>query len=53
MPPKAGIQGDGIIQRKQHLDSGACPGPDPGLAGMTALFPNYDTVSKGEGLERE
>jgi len=30
---------------KLQLDSGACPGPDPGFAGMTALFHNYDTVS--------
>jgi len=31
------------------LDSGACPGPDPGFAGMTALFLHYDTFLRERG----
>ena len=34
---------------KQQLDSGACPVLDTGFAGMTPLFPNYDTVTEGGG----
>jgi len=36
---RAGIQG-----KPELLDPGACPGPDPGSAGVTALMTFYDTV---------
>jgi hypothetical protein len=32
-PAKAGVQS--ICKDLKTLDSGACPGPDPGSAGMT------------------
>jgi len=43
-PAQAGTQEDGIIQSRSERDW------IPAFAGMTALFPNYDTVSDRRGL---
>jgi hypothetical protein len=45
MPAKAGIQGFKKLNKIKNWI--------PASAGMTALFPQYDAVSKGGGLRRE
>jgi len=39
IPAKAGIQ-----EYQEVLDPGACPGPDPGFAGVTALMTFCEAV---------
>jgi hypothetical protein len=43
IPAKAGIQ-----EKQALLDPGACPGPDPGFAGVTALKTFYEAVNFDE-----
>jgi hypothetical protein len=48
IPAEAGIQ-----EYQELLDPGACPGPDPGFAGVTAWKTFYETSKyqkKGCGL---
>jgi hypothetical protein len=40
IPAEAGIQGF-----QEILDPGACPGPDPGFAGVTALKTFYEPIN--------
>ena len=42
IPAKAGIQ---LFQ--DVLDPGACPGPDPGVAGVTTQETFYETTKVG------
>jgi hypothetical protein len=43
IPAKAGIS---LFQNV--LDPGACPGPDPGFAGVTTLEAFYEIILSGE-----
>jgi hypothetical protein len=43
IPAKAGIQ-----KKQALLDPGACPGPDPGFAGVTTLKAFCETVFIGQ-----
>jgi hypothetical protein len=47
-PVKTGVQG--IYNSLKKLDSGACPGPDPGFAGMTGN-PNFRLFTRSSRLE--
>jgi len=46
IPAKAGIQSIKVLIKV--LDSGACPGPDPGFTGVTTFyeFVNMDLLKK-------
>jgi hypothetical protein len=35
----------GIQEKQAVLDPGACPGHDPGFAGVTALMTFYETIT--------
>jgi len=45
IPVKTGIQVFQLVTN--HLDSGACPGPDPGFTGVTTFYRGI-TVYTGE-----
>jgi hypothetical protein len=44
IPAKAGIQLFEVV-----LDPGACPGPDPGFAGVTPQSTFYEIIKVGVG----
>ena len=43
IPVKTGIQVFQLVTN--HLDSGACPGPDPGFTGVTTFYEAVKVIS--------